>query len=128
MLDIEKLVAFWRHGAQEDLTVAQELLERGRIRHGLFFLHLALEKLLKAHVCRQTRDLAPRLPNLVRFAELATLHLPESCADTLAAMNPFAIAGRYPDSPFPLPPPEAARGYAERVQEVFTCLMRLLSQ
>jgi len=37
MLDIEKLIAFWRHGAQEDLTVAQELLERGRIRHGLFF-------------------------------------------------------------------------------------------
>ena len=43
MLDIEKLVAFWRHDAQEDLTVAQGLLERGRIRHGLFFLHLALE-------------------------------------------------------------------------------------
>ena len=96
-------------------------------RHGLFFLHLALEKLLKAHVCRQTRDLAPRVHNLVRLAELAALHLPESCEDTLAAMNPFAIAGRYPDSPFPFPPPEEARGYAERVQEVFTCLMRLLS-
>jgi HEPN domain-containing protein len=128
MLDIEKLIAFWRHGAQEDLTVAQELLERDRIRHGLFFLHLALEKLLKAHVCRQTRDLAPRVHNLVRLAELAALHLPESCKDTLAAMNPFAIAGRYPDSPFPLPTHDEARGYAERVQEVFTCLMRLLSQ
>ena len=93
MLDIEKLIAFWRHGAQEDLTVAQELLERGRIRHGLFFLHLALEKLLKAHVCRQTRDLAPRVHNLVRLAELAALHLPESCKDNLAAMNPFAMPG-----------------------------------
>jgi hypothetical protein len=32
MLDIEKQITFWRHSAQEDLTVAQELLERGRIR------------------------------------------------------------------------------------------------
>lgn len=116
MIDIEKLVAFWQEGAQEDLTVAQELLERGRIRHGLFFLHLALEKLLKAHVCRQTRDLAPRSHNLVRLAEVAGLDLPESCMDTLAVMNPFVLAGRYPDSPFPLPTPEEVRGYVERVQ------------
>ncbi len=126
MLDIEKQITFWRNGAQEDLTVAQELLERGRSRHGLFFLHLALEKLLKAHVCRQTRDLAPRLHNLVRLAELAELHLSERHQDTLAEMNPFAIAGRYPDTPFPLPTLEGARGYAHRAQEVFTCLMRLL--
>jgi HEPN domain-containing protein len=52
MLDIAKQVTFWRNGAQEDLTMAQELLESERIRHGLFFLHLALEKLRKAHVCR----------------------------------------------------------------------------
>lgn len=126
MLDIEKQVTFWRDGAQEDLTVAQELLERGRSRHGLFFLHLALEKLLKAHVCRQTRDLAPRLHNLVRLAELAELPLSESQKDTLAEMNPFAIAGRYPDSPFPLPAPEAASDYGHRVQEVFACLIHLL--
>jgi HEPN domain-containing protein len=68
MIDIAQQVHFWRDGAQEDLTVVQELLERGRIRHGLFFMHLALEKLLKAHVCRQTHDLAPRLHNLVRLA------------------------------------------------------------
>ena len=126
MLDLEKQVTFWRNSAQEDLTVAQELLERGRTRHGLFFLHLALEKLLKAHVCRQTRDLAPRLHNLVRLAELAELHLSESHQDILAEMNPFAIAGRYPDAPFPVSTPEEARGYTDRVQEVFACLIRLL--
>ena len=37
MIDIAKQVAFWRDGAQEDLTVAEELLERGRVRHGFFF-------------------------------------------------------------------------------------------
>ncbi|NCO95976.1 MAG: HEPN domain-containing protein, partial [Armatimonadetes bacterium] len=52
MIDVEKQVAYWRDGAKEDWEVAQELVDRGRTRHGLFFGHLALEKLLKAHVCR----------------------------------------------------------------------------
>jgi HEPN domain-containing protein len=43
----------------------------------LFFAHLALEKLLKAHVCRATRDLAPRVHALLRLAERAGLMLPE---------------------------------------------------
>ena len=126
MIDIAKQVAFWRDGAQEDLSVAEELLERGRVRHGLFFLHLALEKILKAHVCHQTRDLAPRSHNLVRLAELAERHLPEQYVNILAEMNRFAIAGRYPDPPFPLPTPEEARTYADRAKEVLACLMRLL--
>ena len=71
MFDIEKQVAYWRDSAVEDLQVAQDLIKRQRTRHGLFFLHLALEKLLKALVCRQTQDLAPRTHNLIRLAELA---------------------------------------------------------
>jgi HEPN domain-containing protein len=126
MIDIAKQIAFWRDGAQEDLIVAEELLEGGRVRHGLFFLHLALEKILKAHVCRQTHDLAPRLHNLVRLAELAERHLPQQYMGILAEMNRFAIAGRYPDPPFPLPTPEEARAYTDRAKEVFACLMRLL--
>jgi len=126
MIDMAKHIIFWRDGAQEDLAVAQELLERGRSRHGLFFLHLALEKLLKAHVCRQTQDLAPRLHNLVRLAALAELHLPERTMDVLAEMNPFAIAGRYPDASAPEPTPEETREYADCAQEVFACLIRLL--
>jgi len=45
--------------------------EKNRIRHGLFLANLALEKALKALVCKATRDLAPRIHNLVRLAELA---------------------------------------------------------
>ena len=77
-------------------------------------------------MCRRTHDLAPRSHNLVRLAELAELHLPEQSMDILAEMNRFAIAGRYPDSPFPLPTPEETRGYTDRAKEVFACLMRLL--
>jgi HEPN domain-containing protein len=71
MIDIAQQVAYWRDGAREDWAVAQDLMAQGRVRHALFCAHLALEKALKAHVCRQTNDLAPRLHNLVRLAEMA---------------------------------------------------------
>ncbi len=75
MIDIDKQIAYWRDSADEDFAVARELVRRTRIRHGLFFAHLALEKALKAHVCRVTQDIAPRVHNLVRLAELAELDL-----------------------------------------------------
>lgn len=71
MIDINKQINYWRNSAIEDWEVARELLKSGRVRHGLFFAHLAIEKLLKAHVCRSTKDLAPRIHNLVRLADMA---------------------------------------------------------
>ena len=43
MVDISKVVAHWRTGAREDWDVATDLVERGRLRHGLVFAHLALD-------------------------------------------------------------------------------------
>ncbi len=126
MIDIEKQVAYWRDGAAEDWEIAQELIERGRTRYGLFFAHLSLEKLLKAHVCRHTQDLAPRLHNLVRLAELAALPLSQAQVDLLAEMNVFNIEGRYPDVLIPPPSQDEAKGYLRRAQEVYRWLMNQL--
>ena len=79
------------------MEVARDLVARGRTRHGLFLAHLALEKVLKAHVCRQTRDLAPKIHSLVRLAELALIELANEHLDTLAEMNAFNVEGRYPE-------------------------------
>ncbi len=118
MIDMAKQIEFWRTGAEEDLAVARELLGKNRIRHGLFFLHLSLEKALKAEVCRATNDLAPRLHNLVRLAELAGLSGAQEYLDTLAEMNAFNIEGRYPELLLPATTPTEAEAYlagAERV-------------
>ncbi len=97
MADVRNQVAFWSDSAAEDWSVALELIQSNRTRHGLFFAHLGLEKLLKALVVQKTGDLAPRLHNLVRLAELAALPLSSTQIDTLAEMNVFSIEGRYPD-------------------------------
>ena len=97
MLDIEKQIAYWRSGAADDWRVAQDLVKRREVRHGLFFAHLALEKLLKALVCRRTQDLAPRIHGLVRLAELAGLSFEPNRVELLAEVNAFNLEGRYPD-------------------------------
>ena len=56
MIDIGKQIAYWLNSAREDWDAAQELVRSGRVRHGLFFAHLALEKALKAQVSAHTRS------------------------------------------------------------------------
>ena len=125
MVDIGKQIQHWRSGAAEDWTVAKELIGLDKIRHGLFLAHLALEKTLKAHVCRATEDLAPRVHNLVRLAEIAGLNLSEEQIDLLDDVNEFNIEGRYPEMLLSPPTRTEADDYMARIAEVLECLNSL---
>ena len=123
MVDVKKHIAYWVTGAKDDREVAKELAASGRYRHGLFFAHLALEKILKSHVCKNTDDLAPRLHNLVRLSELAGLKLDQEQIEFLADMNTFNLEGRYPDVIAPQLSKAEATDYIKRTEEVFEWLV-----
>ena len=97
MINTEKHIEHWQKGSNEDFEVANQLIKSNKIRHGLFFLHLSLEKILKAFICLHSNDIAPRLHNLVRLSELSGLTFEEKHTDFLSEMNPFNIEGRYPE-------------------------------
>ncbi len=122
MIDIGKQIEHWRSGAGEDWEVARDLVARGKVRHGLFFAHLALEKTLKAHVCRTTNELAPPIHNLVRLAAAANLSLKPEQRDLLAEVNSFNIEGRYPELFLPLPSASESAAYLVRIGELLECL------
>jgi HEPN domain-containing protein len=126
MVDIAQQIAHWRDGAREEWQVSGELLEKGRVRHALFFAHLALEKALKAHVCRHTADLAPRTHNLVRLADAAELDVPPTILEVLGEMNEFVLTGRYPDATSKVPALGEARILRQRAEEAFAWLMQQL--
>lgn len=126
MVDAEKQIGYWRQGATEDWEVAVKLVKDGKSRHGLFFAHLALEKILKALICRRTQDVPPRIHNLTRLSELAGLKPDARQARTLAAMNQFNLEGRYPESYTTQLSPEKAAEYIARSQEVLTWLTQQL--
>ena len=110
----------------EDWAVAQDLL----VARIVFGTPCSLrtwrwKKRLKAHVCRQTNDLAPRMHNLIRLAEIGDVRPSQDYEDVLAEMNAFNLEGRYPDMLMPPPSPAEARDYLTRAEEV---LQWLLSQ
>ena len=118
-IDVDKQIAFWRKSAEEDMAVARDLVHRNHIRHGLFFAHLGLEKALKAHVCRTTKDIPPRLHNLIRLAELAELNPQPAHVDILAEMNSFSIEGRCPDTLSLPPSQDEALEYMNRADSMW---------
>lgn len=126
MVDISKQITYWKDGAQEDFEVAKQLIVSDKVRHGLFFAHLAVEKLLKAMFCQTIQKIAPRTHNLVRLAEMSEIILPEPTLDLLAEMNEFNLEGRYP-VPFLRPISKAeAENYIIKTEEVLKWLMQQL--
>ncbi len=97
-MNVEEQVEYWRKGSKEDLAAAEALIEKGHLRHGLFFAHLALEKMLKAHVTRQTQSVPPRIHGLARLASIAGLKLETEQMDSLREFGSHQIEGRYPDA------------------------------
>jgi HEPN domain-containing protein len=102
-LDVTKQIDYWREGAVDDWESAGILVEKGKIRQGLFWCHLALEKVLKAHVVKVTGETPPKIHNLLRLAEIAGLALDERRLEVLAELNDFNHEGYFPDRRPPLP-------------------------
>jgi len=126
MVDLEKQIRHWRGGAEEDWAAAEDLIRLGRVRHGLFFAHLALEKALKAHVCRTTGDLPPRVHQLLRLADRANLPLSDEQRVFLARFDRHHLEGRYPESLLVTLSTDAARQELQTAKEVLVWLIRQL--
>jgi len=97
-MDVEKQIDYWRVSSDEDIAAAKSLLEKGHLRHCLFFAHLAIEKMLKAHVTGRTKDVPPRIHNLIRLAEIASIKLDPQQEQFLREFGVYQLEGRYPDS------------------------------
>jgi len=123
MVDIQKQVDHWKRGAREEWALVLHLFERGDIRHSLFFVHLALEKALKALVCRYTNDLAPKDHNLVRLAKKAGLTLRRKQLLVLMETNAYNTEGRYPDVIARPPTRAEARRAIHSAEEIFQWLI-----
>lgn len=97
-MDIPKQIDYWRTSSEEDFAAAESLLAKGHWRHCLFFAHLAIEKMLKAHVTGQTKDIPPRIHNLVRLVGIAGLEPDPKQEQFLREFGIYQLEGRYPDS------------------------------
>jgi HEPN domain-containing protein len=121
MTDIPKQINYWVKSGEEDFEVGKNLVLTDKTRHGLFFVNLAMEKILKACVCKNQSKTPPKIHNLLRLAELAGIKLDKQQQDILTEINGFNLEGRYPmDFIKPLDKSEAIK-YMNKAQEVFKC-------
>lgn len=121
-MNISEQIAYWQDSAHEDFEVAEQLVASRKIRHGLFFAHLAVEKMLKSCVCRTTQEAPPRIHNLVRLWELTGTPLPEEYRLLLSELNAFNLEGRYPVPFVAEVLPREADDYITRTREVLAWL------
>jgi len=123
-MDVDEQVEYWTTGSAEDLAAAESLVEAGHLRHGLFFAHLALEKILKAHVVRRTKGVPPRIHSLPRLAAMAELGISGERMDFLREFGAYQIEGRYPDTEQLEIDNDLAREELRRTREMLTWLSR----
>ena len=125
-MDVQRQVDYWLNGSREDIEAAVVLLEKHKIRQGLFFAHLAVEKALKAHVSKVTGAIPPRTHDLLRLSELAGISLSAMRRTFLARFQRYCMEGRYPDLPNETPELEEARSEFSEAQETSSWLANLL--
>jgi HEPN domain-containing protein len=94
---VRKDTANWIALADYDIETAKHMLVTERYLYVIFLCHLALEKLLKAHVAEFTQTIPIKTHDLIYLVKKCELDLPEEHLDFVGKINTASIPTRYPD-------------------------------
>lgn len=126
-LNVEKHIALLREGTTaQALSDALYLMKDKRIFLSLFAAHLAVEKAIKAHVTKTTKDLPPFIHNLPKLAQLAGLKLTDKQTNLLADLTFYNVSGRYQESVGSPPPISEVKSIMRKVKEMVEWLLQTL--
>lgn len=93
----KEIINFWVSEAAEAYRVAWHLFEKEDYSYALFFGHLAVEKIVKAVLVKNTNQQVPRSHNLLRLAKEAQIEISEEQKQALVRITAFNLESRYPD-------------------------------
>jgi len=97
MINVPKQIEYWVNGAKDDFETARILIENRRFVHGLFFCHLSIEKIIKAHVVNTLNEIPPKSHDLFYLSKLAKIELPEDKQLIIQILMKYQLEGRYPE-------------------------------
>ena len=92
-----KSVRNWIAGAEYDLETARHMLKTGRYLYVVFMCHLALEKMLKAHVELHEDKFPPKIHDLKTLLERTGVEIPDALASIIKELDHASIPTRYPE-------------------------------
>lgn len=91
----EAAIKIWIDGSIDAKDTAQKLFDSKKFNHSLFFLHLALEKLLKAIFIHKFDAAPPYTHDLVILAEKCEINITEEQKIQLVEISEFNVTARY---------------------------------
>jgi HEPN domain-containing protein len=127
MMTKEDHIKYWVDTAEYDWA---GVFDTKTYMHCLFWAHLVLEKLAKAHwVKTHEENIPPKVHDIIWLLEQSGVDLGEEMTKFLKKYNNFQLSGRYPDYTqelYKMCTQEFTRSQLEKVKEVRTCLLRML--
>ncbi len=97
-MNLVDIIKYWIESANEALETAETLLSNKKYVHAMFFLHLAVEKILKGYYVYQNKEEAPYGYNLsVLASKITNAQFSEIQLQTLTEITRFNITARYDD-------------------------------
>ena len=130
MMTKEEHINYWVDTAQKDWIATESMFTTKNYLHCLFWAHLVLEKLAKAHwVKTHQGNIPPKIHNIVWLLEESNTALEEDVVDFLEGFNKFQLSGRYPDYTnkiYKMCTKEFTFDNLEKVKEIRQCLIEAL--
>lgn len=94
----KEIIVHWLTMAERDWKSVNALFEAGQFVHALFFSHLVIEKIIKAHWAKDnTENEPPRVHDLEYLYNQTELKMTAEQVDLLRVMNSWNMEGRYQD-------------------------------
>lgn len=126
MTDKYKHIEYWKSSALSDIDTALILIEKDKIKEGLFFCHLTIEKMLKAHFVKEKEEVPPRSHDLLYFQRKLSINFVDNQLIFMAFLIKFHLEGRYPDYNPPIILKKDAINYHLRTKELLEWLIEKL--
>lgn len=108
------------------METAEILINNGKLLQGLFFCHLAIEKILKALIQKKTLKIPPKSHNLKYLSELASIEITEEQNLIMAVLMKYQMEGRYPENNPVSPSTELANDQLKKTKGLFECIKKML--
>ncbi len=126
MVEIKKQIKYWVHGADEDIDTAELLIKKKKYLHGLFFCHLSIEKIIKAHVVKTTNQIPQKSHYLFRLLEVANLVIEDEYSEFFGILMKYRLEGRYPDYYPDIPDKKKVNEYLKKTKGALEWFKKIL--
>lgn len=97
-MDLKEIEKYWIESSQDAFDTAETLFKNNRFVYSMFFLHLSIEKMLKALFVNRNKTESPFGHNLQNISsKINDLDFGEKRIELFSQITTFNIAGRYDD-------------------------------